>query len=171
MKSITGPDSAILTGLASIHLVNLSTMTSKYFFLVGSAFKGSNHVKPPDRERTSDGDSLEGSGWHMALVCKKLATYASLDQVLSVCSGRRPIKACTESLAYKGPSCSVVATESGVNFSQQVPPFLSGDAPLKDSGSAFLIKLSLVDFIGFRSPYYAACLVLVLWEFLPSKVG
>ena len=27
MKSITGPDSAVLTGLASIHLVNLSTMT------------------------------------------------------------------------------------------------------------------------------------------------
>src|SRR3954454_19601979 len=33
MKSIVGPDSSVLTGLASIHLVNLSTMTSKYFFL------------------------------------------------------------------------------------------------------------------------------------------
>ena len=29
----TGPDSAVLTGLASIHLVNLSTMTNRYFFL------------------------------------------------------------------------------------------------------------------------------------------
>src|SRR3954463_6555599 len=136
-----------------------------------SAFKGSNHVKPPDREGPSDGDSLEGGGWHMSLVYKKLATDASLDQVLSVCPGRWPIKACTESLAYKGPSCSVMTTESGTNFSQQVPPFLFGDAPLKDSGSAFLIKLSLMDFVGFRSPHYAACLVLVLWEFLPSKVG
>ena len=54
-------------------------MTSKYFFLVGSAFKGSNHVKLPDREGPSDGDSLEGGGWHMALVCKELATGASLD--------------------------------------------------------------------------------------------
>src|SRR4051812_23467314 len=107
----------------------------------------------------------------MALVCKKLATGASLDQVLSVCLGRRPVKAFTESLAYKGPSCSMVAIESGMNFGLQVPPFLFRDAPLKDTGSAFLIKLSLVDFIGFRSPYYAACLVLVLWEFLPSKVG
>ena len=107
----------------------------------------------------------------MALVCEKLATGASLDQVLSVRLGRRPIKACTESLPYKGPSFSVVATESGMNFSQQVPPFLFGDAPLKDSGSAFLIKLSLVDFIGFRSPHYAACLILVLGEFMPSKVG
>src|SRR3954465_7360053 len=107
----------------------------------------------------------------MTLVCKKLATDASLDQVLSVCSGRRPVKARMESLAYKGPSCSVVATEFSMNFSQQVPPFLFGDAPLKDSGSAFLIKLSLMDFVGFRSPHYAACFVLVLWEFLPSKVG
>ena len=31
MKSITGPDSVVLTGLASIHLVNLSTMTNRYF--------------------------------------------------------------------------------------------------------------------------------------------
>ena len=87
---------------------------------------------------------------------------------LSVFPGRRPIKACTESLANKGPSGSVVTTESGMNFSQKVPPFLFGDAPLKDSGSAFLIKLSLMDSIGFRSPHYAVCLILVLGEFLPS---
>ena len=105
------------------------------------------------------------------MVGKKLATSAPLDQVLSVCPGRRPIKACTENLANKGPSSGVVTTESGTNFSQKVPPFLFGDAPLKDSGSAFLIKLSLMDSIGFRSPHYAAGLVLVLREFLPSKVG
>ena len=105
------------------------------------------------------------------MVCKKLATDAFMDQVLSVRPGRRPIKACTEGLAYKGPSCIVMTAESGMNFSQEVPPFLFGDAPLKDSGNAFLIKLSLMDFIGFRSSHYAACLVLVLWEFLPSKVG
>ena len=76
-----------------------------------------------------------------------------------------------ESLANKGPSSGVVTTESGMNFGQKVPPFLFRDAPLKDSGSAFIIKLSLMDSIGFRSPHYAAGLVLVLWEFLPSKVG
>ena len=64
-----------------------------------------------------------------------------------------------------------MTAESGMNFSQEVPPFLFGDAPLKDSGSAFLIKLSLVDSVGFGSPHYAACLILVLGEFLPSKVG
>ena len=74
-------------------------------------------------------------------------------------------------LAYKSPGCSVMTAESGVNFCQKIPPFLFGDAPLKDSGSAFLIKLSLMDFIGFRSPHYAACLILVLGEFLPSEVG
>ena len=84
------------------------------------------------------------------MVCKKLATSASLDQVLCVCPGRRPIKTCTEDLAYKGPGCGVVAAESGMNFCQKLPPFLFGDAPLKDSGGAFLIKLSLMDFIGFN---------------------
>ena len=62
----------------------------------------------------------------------------------------------------------MVPAESGMNFSQKIPPFLLGDAPLKDSGGAFLIKLSLMHFIGFRSPHYAACLVLVREKFLLS---
>ena len=98
----------------------------------------------------------------MALVCKKLATGAALDQVPCVYPGRRPIETCTEGLAYKGPGCGVVAAESSMDFCRKLPPFLFEDAPLKDSGSAFLIKLSLVDSVGFRSPHYAACLILVL---------
>ena len=62
----------------------------------------------------------------------------------------------------------MVPAESGVNFRQKVPPFFFGDTPLKDSGGAFLIKLSLVDFVDFRSPHYAAGFVLVLGKFLPS---
>ena len=65
----------------------------------------------------------------------------------------------------------MMTAESGMNFSQKVPPLLFRDAPLKDSGSAFLIKLPLVDSLGFRSPHYASCLILVLEEYLPSKVG
>ena len=52
-----------------------------------------------------------------------------------------------------------------MDFSQEIPPLLFGDAPLKDSGCAFLIKLSLVDLVGFRSPYYAVGLILVFGEF------
>ena len=104
----------------------------------------------------------------MALICKKLSTDAMLDEVLCVCSGCRPIETCAEGLAYKGPGCGMVAAESSMDFCQKLPPFLFGDAPLEDSGSAFLIKLSLVDLVGFRSPYYAACLILVLRKFLPS---
>src|SRR3954467_10234582 len=104
----------------------------------------------------------------MALVCKKLATDAALNQVLCIRLGRRPIESCTEGLTYEGPGCGVVAAESGMDFCQKLPPFLFGDAPLKDSGGAFLIKISLVDFVGFRSPQNAACLILVLEKFLPS---
>ena len=102
------------------------------------------------------------------MISKELASYALLDQVLSICPGRRPIKTCTEGLAYKGTGCGVVAAESGMDFFQKLLPFLFGDAPLKDSGSAFLLKLSLMDFVGFGSPHYAACLILVFGEFLPS---
>ena len=80
------------------------------------------------------------------------------------------MKSCTKGLAYKGPGCGVVPAESGMNFSQKVPPFLFGDTPLKDSGCAFLVKLSLMDLIGFRSPHYAAGLILVLGKFMPLLV-
>ena len=91
---------------------------------MASPFKGSDHIQPPDREGPSYGDCLEGSGWHMALVCKKLATDAMLDQMLRICPGRRPIETCTEGLAYKGPGCGVVAAESSMDFCQKTPVVL-----------------------------------------------
>ena len=96
------------------------------------------------------------------MVCKKLATDTMLYQMLCICPGRRPIKTCTEGLAYKGLGYCMVAAVSGMDFCQKLPPFLFGDAPLKDSGCDFLIKLSLMDLVGFRSPHYAASLILVL---------
>ena len=103
----------------------------------------------------------------MTLIGKELATDAMLDEVLCICSGCRPVETCTEGLAYKGPSCGVMAAESSMNFYQKLSSFLFGDAPLKYSGSAFLIKLSLMDLVGFRVPHNAMCLILVLGEFLP----
>ena len=134
---------------------------------MASSFKGSNHIKPPDRKGPSNGDCLESGMWHMALICKKLATDAMLDEVLCICSGCRPVETCKEGLAYKGPSCGVVAAESGMNFGKELPPFLFGDARLEHSGRSFLIKLSLVDLICFRAPHNATCLILFLRVFLP----
>ena len=107
----------------------------------------------------------------MALICKKLVTDTMLDEVLCVCSGCRPVKTYTEGLAYKGPGCTMVTSEAGMDFSQEVPPFLLGDTSLKYPGSAFLIELSLMDFVGFRAPHNAACLILILGESVPIKVG
>ena len=134
---------------------------------MASPFKGSDQIKPPDRKGPSDGDCLESGRWHMALVCKKLATDAMLDEVLCVCPGCSPVETYTEGLAYKRPGCGVVAAESGMNFGQELPPFLYGDAPLEHSSRAFLIELSLVDLVGFRASHNATSLILVLREFLP----
>ena len=79
----------------------------------------------------------------------------------------RPVETCTEGLAYERPICGMVAAESGMNFGQDLLPFLFEDAPLEHSGRAFLIKLSLMDLVGFRAPHNATCLILVLREFLP----
>ena len=105
----------------------------------------------------------------MALVGEELASNAALDEVLCVCSSRRPIKSYPKGLADKCPGCSVVPTETGVNFCQELPPLLLGDTPLKDSGSAFLVELSFMNFIGLRTLDYVASLVLIFWELLPIK--
>ena len=91
------------------------------------------------------------------MIGEKLTSHATLHKGLCVCSGRWPKQTCTEGLAYKGPSCGVVAAESGMNFGQELPPFLFGDASLEHSGHTFLIKLSLVDLAGFRAPHNTMC--------------
>ena len=60
-----------------------------------------------------------------------------------------------------------MTAESSMNFSQEVPPFLFGDAPLEHSGSTFLIEFSFMDFVSFRVPDNAACFILVFGELLP----
>ena len=107
----------------------------------------------------------------MALVGEKLASDAMLDKVLCVCLSRRLIETCMEGLAYKGLSHGVVTAETGMNFSQEMPPFFLGDASLKYSGSAFLIEFSVVNLVGFQVPDNSASLILILREFARIKVG
>ena len=101
------------------------------------------------------------------MICKELTIGATLDQVLCICPGRWPIKSCTEGLAYERPICGMVAAESGMNFVQELPPFLFGDAPLEYFGSTFLVEFPFVYFVSFRMPDYAACFILVFGELLP----
>ena len=61
----------------------------------------------------------------------------------------------------------MVPAQSDMDFSQKLPPFLFGDAPLEHSGSTFLIELSFMDFVSFRTPDDAACFILVFGELLP----
>ena len=129
---------------------------------MASPFKGSDHIQSPYHEGPSDGDCLESGRGHVALIGKELATDAVLDKVLCVCSGCQPIKACTKGLADKFPRRIVVPAESGMDFSQELPPFLFGDASLEHSGRAFLVEFPLMDLVGFGTAHDATCFILVL---------
>ena len=65
----------------------------------------------------------------------------------------------------------MVTTETGMNFSQELLCLFLGDTSLKYSGSAFLVDLSFVDLVGFRTSNNAASLILILRELSPIKVG
>ena len=107
----------------------------------------------------------------MALVGEKLASDAMLDKVLCICSGRRPVETGTEGLTYKSPSRGVVTAEASMDFSQELSSLFFGDTSLKYSGSAFLVELSFVDLVGFRTPNNPASLILILRELSPINVG
>ena len=100
-----------------------------------------------------------GFGW------RKAGIRRNVGKVMCICSGRRPIKTCMEGLANKGPSRGMVTAETGMNFSQELPPLFLGDTSLENSGSAFLVELSVVNLVGLRTPDNAAGLILVLREF------
>ena len=61
----------------------------------------------------------------------------------------------------------MVPAQSGMDFSEELPPFLFGDAPLEHSGRTFLIEFPFMDFVSFRMPNDAACFILVFGELLP----
>ena len=104
----------------------------------------------------------------MALIGEKVASDATLDKVLCICSGRRPKETCTESLTYKGPSCGVVTAEASMDFGRELPSLFFGDTPLKDSGSTFLVEFPFVDLVSLRTLNDATCFILVLEELLSS---
>ena len=65
----------------------------------------------------------------------------------------------------------MVTAESGVNFSQELPPLFLGYTSLKDSGGTFLVELSIMNLVGLQMPDNVAGLILILRKFLPIKVG
>ena len=61
----------------------------------------------------------------------------------------------------------MVPTQSGMDFSQELLPFLFGDLSLEHSGSTFLVEFPFVDLVSLRTSDDAACFILVFGEFLP----
>ena len=107
----------------------------------------------------------------MALVGEKLASDLMLYKGLCIYSGRGPEETRTEGLADEGPSYGTMVAEASMYFGQELPPLLFGDTSLKDSGSAFLVQLSFVNFVGFRASNDTTSLILVIRELPPIKVG
>ena len=107
----------------------------------------------------------------MALIGKRLAPDTALYERLCICSGRGPKETCTEGLTYEGPSCGVVGTEGSMHFGQELPSLLFVDTSLKNSNSTFLVEFSFMNFVGFRASNDATCLILVIRELPPIKVG
>src|SRR5437868_15001664 len=64
----------VTTGLASIHLVNLS-MATKRCVTTGRSLQGANHVEAPDCERPSDWDVVQFLRWHWYLPSEILASF------------------------------------------------------------------------------------------------
>jgi hypothetical protein len=90
-------------GLSSIHLVNLSTATSKWVKPLGAFLKAPMGSNPPYGKGPCDGDSLELLGWRVDLSSKVLAPLARPHNLNCVGGGRWPIKALSEGFFDHAP--------------------------------------------------------------------
>src|SRR5207237_301290 len=73
----------VATGLASIHLVNLSMVTKRC--VKRRSLQGADHVETPDCERPSDRDSLQLLRQHMYLPGKILASITFAADFVCIC--------------------------------------------------------------------------------------
>src|SRR6266542_1638015 len=76
----------VVTGLASIHLVNLSMATKRCVKPPGALCRGSTMSKTPDCKQPSDRDSLQLLRRHVYLLGKILASLAFVDDFVCVCN-------------------------------------------------------------------------------------
>ena len=61
----------------------------------------------------------------------------------------------------------MVPAQSGMDFIQELPAFLFGDASLEHFGSTSLVEFPFVDLVSLRTPDDAACFILIFGELLP----
>src|SRR6266542_2270304 len=70
----------VVTGLASIHLVNFSMATKSQCSL-----QGADHVETPDCKRPSDREGLQLLRRHVYLPSKILASLTFVDELVCIC--------------------------------------------------------------------------------------
>ena len=80
----------------------------------------------------------------MCLTGVEMATLASPHDFGGIGDCCGPVKALPERISHKGARCRMVATNSGVDVSEQFPALGNGDAALQDARGAVFVQL-LVD--------------------------
>ena len=96
------------------------------------------------------------------MICEKLASNTMLYEVLRVFSGCEPKGTRTEGLTYKGLSCGMMATKTGVYLSHELSSFFFRDKPLEYYSGTFFVRFPLMDFIGLGALNDAIGLCLII---------
>src|SRR5438132_9342611 len=91
----------VATGLASIHLVNLSKATKEVCVTTGRFLQGADHVETPDRKGPSDRDGLQFLRWHVYLPSEILASFTFADEFISICDSGWPKEPLPVGLSYQ----------------------------------------------------------------------
>ena len=150
-------------GRASIHFVNLSTVTSRWVKPPGAFLSGPTRSSPPDHEGPHDGDHLECLGQEVSLPSIVLTPFAGAYDLLSVsyCSG--PVEALSECVSNQGPQRDVVTADPTMDVAQQKSSLFTGDAELQDPGMAPSVEFALYKDEGLDAMCEPLSLRLVRW--------
>src|SRR3954471_13944773 len=119
--------SSFLMGLASIHLVNLSTATSRLVNPHGVVCNGPTVSSPPDCKWPSYWYCSQFFSWNMGLSGIILASHACLNQLVGVRLHGHPVESLPEGFRDQRLRSGAMPAISEMDFAKDFNTFLVGN--------------------------------------------
>ena len=155
--------SSFLIGLASIHLVNLSTATRRCVMPPRAVLKGPTMSRPQTAKGQVMGIVLRAAEGVCFCRLKRWQPLQYRTILLRVVGDGWPVEAVAERLGRDVLGAGVVATLALVDLLEESASFLWVDAAHEDAGDAALVELAVDDGVGASPALDLPSHDLVLW--------
>ena len=109
----------------------------------GRSLQRSDEIQSPHGKGPCDGNGLQSVSREVRLTGVELATITCLHDLCGISDRGWPVETLLERIAHEGAWRRMMATDSSVDVSKQLPALGDRDASLQDPRGAALVELSV----------------------------